>query len=1203
MANRTAIAGRILRLSAFAAIALSLAVAQDNASLTGTVRDATGAAVVGADVAIKNTATGASRHVKSNSSGEYVIAAVPAASYDITVSAPGFRKYHAEGVILRVAQDARIDVALQVGNVQEEVVVHGESLAAVNTQSSELGGTITGKDIIQLQLNGRNFTQLIKLVPGVSDQTGQDEGTVGASGNVSYSVNGGRTEYNNWEVDGGDMLDNGSNFSINVYPSVEAIEEVQVLTSNYSAAYGKNGSGTVEVETKTGTNVFHGGVWEFARNEAFNAHNYFDVPGTPKAGYHKHDFGYKIGGPIWKNRTFFFWLQNWRREVVPFNFFNFVPSTTDSQGILGNRQGDFTDICSVPLPSGTPVGTPVPDCPFVPGFLNATVTINGNPYTPNLNLLPLSVFNPNDPNAQALMAMIPSPNQGSGAQSIFAAAVPQPTRWREDLVRLDHEFNSKVRFMFRSIHDSWDTTTGTVQFAGESFGTIGSHFVGPGVEMVGRVSATLSPTLLNEFTASYTTDHLRITNTNPAVWTRNNAFTMTGLFPNFGGKLPDIALQTFSAYGGGFSEGPTAFPWSNSNPTFTYRDNVFKSLGKHKLEFGGYFMNAEKNEFAFTNLGGDLLFDSTNANISTGNAFADLLLGNIASYTQSSAQPKYHINFKIFEGYLQDDYHVAKNLTLNLGLRVSLFGTFWERNHLISNWDPAAFKPANAPQIDVDGSQTGTMGALVPGTGDPFDGTVLCGVNGVPRGCLKGHLFNPAPRVGFAWDVGGNGKMSLRGGYGIFFEHTNGMESNAENLEGTPPIVQTPTQYNVNGYTNIGGGGLFFPQSSTSVPNQVIWPYVQQWNLSLERDLMRNTVATLAYVGAKGTHLTLQHEINQLPLASPAQNPYQPGQFLTGSDCNFGAVDAFGVPTNATTSYGAPVPYTPPSGPGGVPSGPAVNLAVACGDDADLFRTNFRGVGSLQRVEPVANSNYSALQFSLRKTSGALTVDVAYTYSHSLDDSSDNFDGNFVNSADIHSNYASSNYDQRHILTAAWTYDLPYHGRGLAHTFLGGWEYSGIMTSQSGAPMSVIDGVIGDNAGVADGTTNNGSYADRVGDPHAPAPPSCIVITDPSSLPPKGRPLYNCKAYQQPQGLTFGNSGRNSLYQPWRTNIDMAVYKLFHPTEKVEAQFRAEAFNVFNHTEWFGVNNSYGLPGATNFFYPNFAHMPRVLQFALRITF
>jgi hypothetical protein len=1168
----------ILRALALAALAVGLAAGQDTASLTGTVRDSTGAAVAGADIVIKSTATGTVRRVKSNSAGEYVAASLSPGSYDITVSVPGFRKYHAEGVILRVAQDARIDVALQVGDIKQEVTVQGEGLAQVNTQSSELGGTITGKDIIQLQLNGRNFTQLIKLVPGVSDQTNQDEGTVGAAGNVSYSVNGGRTEYNNWEVDGGDMMDNGSNFSINVYPSVEAIEEVQVLTSNYGAQYGKNGSGTVEVETKSGTNAFHGGAWEFIRNEAFNAHNYFDVAGTPVAGYHKHDFGYKIGGPIWKNHTFFFWLQNWRREVVPFNFFNFVPS-------IQNRQGNFTDVCNAGM-----------DCPVDPN--------TGNPY-PN-NQLPFI-----DPNAQILMNMIPAPNQGSGAQSIFAAAVPQPTRWREDLVRIDHDFNSKLRMMFRSIHDSWDFTNAQVQYAGETYGTIGSRFVGPGVEMVAKVTATLSPTLLNEFTASYTTDHLRITNTNPSVWTRTGPFTMTGLFPNFGGKLPDISVQTVSAYGGGFSEGPTAFPWSNSNPTFTYRDNVFKSLGKHKLEFGGYFMNAEKNEFAFTNLGGDLVFDSTDSNVSTGNAFADLLLGNIASYTQSSAQPKYHINFKIFEGFFQDDYHVSKNLTLNLGLRVSLFGTFWERNHLISNWDPAAYNPATAPQLDIDGSQTGQVGALIPGSGNPFDGTVLCGVNHVPRGCLKGHLFNPAPRVGFALDPRGDGKMSLRGGYGIFFEHTNGLESNAENLEGTPPIVQTPTQYNVIGYTNIGGQGLLFPQSGTSIPAQVVWPYVQQWNLSLQRGLIKNTVATLAYVGAKGTHLTLQHETNQLSPVPAARNPYKPGQFLTSFDCSWGpgasqpnvVLDAYGVPTNAVTANGVPVPYTPPSSPGGVPSGPAVNLAVACGDDADLFRTKFRGLGSLQRVEPVANSNYNALQFSLRKTSGALTLDVAYTYSHSFDDSSDNVDGNFVNSANIHSNYASSNYDQRHILTAAWTYDLPYHGKGLAHSLLGGWQYSGIMTSESGTPMSIVDGIFGDNAGVADGTSNNGSYADLIGDPHAAVPPTCIFPTAPGSLPAKGRPLYNCTAYRQPQGLAFGNSGRNSLSQPYRTNIDMAVYKLFHPTERVDVQFRAEAFNVFNHTQWWGVNNFEAPPGTTTFFYPNYAHKPRILQFALRITF
>ncbi|HVO64750.1 MAG TPA: carboxypeptidase regulatory-like domain-containing protein [Terriglobales bacterium] len=1120
--------------------------AQDTASLTGTIRDQTGAVLSGAGVVLVNAANGLTRNLVTNSDGEYVAAALPPGRYVFTVTAPGFRTYKAEGVILRVAQNARIDVNMRVGSVNSEITVQGEGLAQVDTQSSELSGTVTGKEMVQLPLNGRNFTQLVTLVPGVSNQTGQDEGAVGGNGSIAYSFNGGRTEYNNWEIDGGANMDNGANASINVYPSLDAIAEVQVMTSNYGAQYGGSGSGMVEVETKSGTNDFHGSVYEFWRNELFNAHNYFDVPGTPKAGYKKHDFGYSLGGPIWKNHTFFFWSQEFRREVVPFNFFSQVPS-------LANRQGNFNDQCNIPDPT---------DCPFDP---------NTGTAFPN-NQIPFI-----DPNAKALLPMIPEPNLGSGVNSVFAAAIPQPTHWHEELVRIDHDFNSKLRATFRAIHDSWDTTNAGVTWAGENFPTIRTHFTSPGVGLVARLTATVSSTSLNELVAGYTTNHIHQNNTNPAVWTRGPGFTMTGLFPNFQGKLPDFCLNTAGAYGGGFCEGPTAFPWENSNPTYTVRDNLSKSWGKHKLVMGGYFVDAEKNEFAYTDLEGDLVFDSS-VPVSTGNAFADMLMGNIASYTQANAQPKYHFNYKIFEPYIQDDFHVSKNLTLNLGFRLSLFGTFWEKHHLVGNWDPAAYNPKTAPLIDVDGSVTGLAGALIPTPGtNLFDGIVQCGVGGVPRGCLKGHLFNPAPRVGFAWDPTGTGKMSVRAGYGVFFEHTNGMEVNAEDEENTPPAVEQPTQYNVVGYTNIGGQGILFPQAQVSIPDKAIWPYVQQWHLDVQRDLIKHAVATISYVGSKGTHLTLQHELNQLRPTPASQNPFNAGQPITDDVCgNQGGsatAPTFVVNGNTVTNQAA------------------INLAVACGNNPDPFRPYY-GVGSVERFEAVANSNYNALQFSLNKNTGALTLDVAYTYSHSLDDSSDAWDANFVNSYDVRKNYASSNFDQRHILTVAWIYALPsLKGSRLVHALLGGWQYAGIMTSESGTPFAVDNGGFGDNAGVADGVVNNGSFADIVGNPfHVPP-------RDPNQ---KGPLLFNPNAFIQPQGLTFGDSGRNSLNLPHRTNFDMAVYKVFKPTEKVDVQFRAEAFNIFNHPQWANINQ---YVGASNFLYPSQAHMPRVGQFAIRISF
>ena len=1195
--------------------------AQDTASITGTITDPSGAAVPNAQVTVTNAEHGINRSTTSNGSGDFLFSSLPIGSYDLAVTAEGFKKYEAKGIVLVIAQKARVNVTLQVGTISTEVVVEGIEVAQVETQSSDLGNTISGKEISQLELNGRDFTQLVTLSPGVTNQSGQDEGGEGAT-TVAFSINGGRTEYNNFEIDGGDALDNGSNTTINVYPSIDAIAEVKVLTSNYGAQYGKNGSGTVEVETKSGTNHFHGDLYEFLRNDDFNA-TQFGLTSVPE--YKKNDFGFTIGGPVYipghyntdKQKTFFFWSEEWRRDLTPAGGFfsqTIVPTMND-------RTGDFSDQCT-----GAAANL---ECPIVPQFINGLPPtgglVPGQPFPGNQ--VPIQ----NADIASALTALIPAPNgvSSDGLQDQWYATPTLPTHWRQELFKIDHNINSKLRASFRYIHDSWNQQYPVPLWtSGTTFPTIQTNFNNPGVSMVARLTANVSPTLLNEFVASYTTDHISTQLIGP--WQRGNVPASLGLYDNgFGGKVPGISLAD-GQYA--FAEDPGYVPNGplNSNPTITFRDNVTKIIGSHNLQFGMYFVDAHKNEIPQPpNAPNGLLGFANGSNgtdpaLTTGNAYADLLLGNIGSFAQQQAQLKLHNFYHIYEPYFQDDWHATRRLTLNLGLRMSFYGTYRELNNLAYNFDPRFYVPG-ASGVDP---ATGLV------TGNPYNGWVDCGVTpGVPTGCMTNHWWNPAPRVGFAFDPFGDGKWAIRGGYGIFFEHTNGNESNTDLLEPDNIKTQTTSVVNISGYANLNSsllGGGTPPLTATSIPSKAIWPYIQQWHFDVQHDIGRGTVATLSYVGSAGVHLTRAYELNQILPVSNSQNPYGPGQVITADDCGSVTIGANGQATaTANVDNGNTATMT---------GGWANNLAVACGVQNPNFYRPYLGWASIGRKDQTASSNYNGLEVSVRHNIGGLEMNFAYTYSHSIDNSSSANDAGLFNAYDLNAFRASSNFDQRHTVTLAYVYDFPlFKAKGLAHSLLGGWQWSGITLIQSGSPFSVYNAGNGsiapsDNAGVGTGASQignlgsltGGSYPDIVGDPRQGVQNTPFLGFGPLE--------FNPAAFVAPRGLTFGDAGRNILNNPWRTNFDMALLKHFAVTESKYFEFRAEAFNVFNHTEfnWLGgdggsansnagagnssstvvcyagANNSAGDPtclSSVALFRPGAAHNARILQLALKFIF
>ena len=1303
----------------------------------GAVTDQSNAVVSDATVTLTSP-SGPPFAVTTNPQGQYFINAPPG-TYTLKIAAKGFKEFATENLALVANQELEMDGALEPAAASpEKVEVVGESVGHVETEKAEVNEVITAKQVEETPLNGRNFVSMLTFAPGVSNQSGQDEALVGVKGSVKFSVNGGRVEYNTFSVDGADVLHagiHGSESTLVVYPSLDAINEMKVLTSNYGAQYGRSASGTILVDTKTGSSSIHGSAYYYGRNELFNSRNFFDQTANAPL-YRKNDFGGTIGGQVYipkiyehRDRTFFFFSEEFRLEKDPTdnNFNQAVPSLQERPSIRSNADGvqylgaDFSDVCPVLPPNQAIISyNPVqyPDCPHIHAGTTLPYNIvgyndsthQGNPVIDPIGAALAGTGTLNIPGVGSVPAsgMIPLPNSSFGCSSTIGScydfAFAQPTYWREELFRIDHDIRpGKEHLSFRYIHDSWDTTEARPiwGYVRNSFPTVQGRLFGPGTSSVAQLTQTLSSTLLNEVVLSYTASHTSLASRPAANVNVARPAALDGyqgyLFNNdFGGKYSGITLAPGNlAYGGGFSVDPGYAPWQLANPTWSGRDDISKVIGRHTVQAGLQVIFGQRNEINATNgpntgdTQGLLSFSNFGlANFATGNEYSNLLVGAITSYQQDSAQLKYHNRYEIYEPYVQDDWKVSSHLTVNMGLRISLFGNYHENNEQAWNWDPTKFvTPDKYLKFTQDGHLT-YKGKPIPipnGPGDvsPYliNGLVECGtaLSGVPSTCMKPHKFNPGPRIGFAYDPKGDGRMSIRGGYGIFFEHGTGSEANTGSLVGSAPLNFTMTQLAPSGggavsaYPCLGGIGSSsvtcpfrpgaYPIDVTSIPRNAIWPYVQQWSFGVQRELSHNLVLGMAYVGSKGTHLTAVLQPNAFPAVTSKPesgillngNPYGPNQPILNNQQLFGASDC----ANPSQNVLNPVFFV-----NGVAINKSqsayINLLAACeyvNAQGLLPINNYRPYRGLQKIfslQNVGDSNYHAFQATLRHTRGPLTVDMSYSYSHSIDDSSDRNDTTIVNPLVVAANKASSNFDQRHLFNINYTWTLPnlkfdsnkirawanvepvseapaasFFDR-MATDMLSHWSLSGVTTVQSGTPYTVInDGYaalgisVPDNAGVASGISTVSSFPDVVGNIHQSAP---IGANNPLSF---GPALGNAAAFAAPRGLTFGNAGRNLLNNPSRWNFDMTLEKAFKVKEGTSLEFRTEVFNVFNHTQFrvydsspnFGntASNTVSCYGVQNFnaagdaqtncltgnafLHPVNAHRPRTMQFALKLSF
>jgi hypothetical protein len=1120
--------------------------------VAGQVTDPSGAAVTKATVTLRNAANGSTREATTNGSGEYRFEDILNGTYKLDVASPDFRRFVAQGVVVNVATTTRVDAKLTLGNVSETVEVSAEAIQ-VQTDSGALGTVVDGTQVKELPLNGRSFVELTQLGPGVSGANNFDSKNKGLQGGVDFSVNGNPTTNNLFLVDGANDNDVGSNRTILIYPSIESIAEFKMLTNSYGPEYGQASGAVISIVTRNGTNDFHGSAFYSGRNDALAAYSYFAKRNAGqgqalngKDKLRRNDWGYSIGGPIKKDKLFFFFNQEWNHEIRGFTQSACVATAAE-------RAGDFSSTVGV---DGN--GHPVMSCNESQPTFPTAISKPGNPH----------ILNSVDP-AGALLAQyytLPNKPLNNGGNN-WSQSLPTFLKYRQENGRIDFNLTQRNVIMGRYTQDTWSNPSynGNQYWGDTAFPVINGNWAQPSKMAIGRWTSTISNSLVNDVEFAYSNNRINITpgGTNPGLLNQISA-AIPSLYPQ---ALKTAAAGTPTVWGGlgNYGSGATIWsiaPWNNALDIYTVRDDVSKIAGRHAFKFGGFVGIDAKNEDSGPasnerpTIGGfgDGSVDAPDGTVAhmnatgvrTGNTLANVLIPNNPFFIgESSTNVRAQLRWRDYEFYAGDTWKILPRVTINYGLRYSLLRNPVAANDLATSFQPNLYDP-NKPSSDACNGLMHIPGKDPCGDANKKFGTNFSsGAVGPNRSLINNNNHLIAPRVGIAWDVFGTGNTALRLGAGEFFQRERVSRYVLEN--------NAPFSVSVSNYSRALGGAT--PTSLTGasaspsggIDPAAILPTSWQWNATVEQTLARNTVLQMSYVGNRGSHLTSSYDVNAIKQANWTAATFGGG----------GNINSF-----------RPYHY-----------------------------------GGLTYFSHNGDSNYHSLQTLFRTQIKAFRFQAAYTWSHAIADivTDDSGGGtgsqSFTDYTNPRLDRGNSATNRPNIFVANGTYLAPKleNANFLTRSVLGGWEVTGITQADSGNSFTIFQNGIGENTGAIIATLDPKS--EKFVLPPGAGGLSALFQT---GLTGNQRPLKN-------KGCSNGSSGdqiinpnavtlvgyhlgtldpntapRGYCHGPRLVVTDLSLDKNWKVRERVTVQFRIDAFDLFNHANFRPDQGNFSLGGNVN---------------------